>query len=549
MMIPNRMRRFGVIDFGACLVPAALFIVTAQLLSPYAFDDAYIHLRIVESWLVTGQPNFNPGEAVKATSSTGWMLVLAALLSPLTEELRRSHAIDIIRGIGLLASLGSAWVVAILVARPSLTGISYRLLPAAAASVVLLLLLPSAVGLMETPVAALALLLAAVAGPRRPVMLGAMLGVAYVLRIEYLVAMVAGWALCALESSRRGWVAAMSSLAIVLPALAIDLALFGTTVPQSIAAKSSVYTLSPFQTLERLLHHVADLLPVFGMAPGGGVGRHWTGWTLAALILLGPVVVLATIGRQFVGAMTSIESRTSVMLASIALVVLSAYVYRAILPFPWYLPLVTVPALGAWIWALGCGRSSRHRIAMVGAILAMGVLSLSGLALHAFRGYADPVGIGWVREAARTRQFIEVGRHLDALLPSAKIATSEVGGLGWGFRGIILDGLGLITPRALEHHPVPIPSGRDDGTVGALPRSFVLTESPDVIVGIETFVRQLSSPELVEGYCVADVPIFVDDDMNGRVHLGLWNSWHLRIFVKTELCAAVVPELLRRLKG
>ena len=45
-------------------------------LYPYAFDDSYIHIRIVEHLSDFGEPYFNLGEPVKASSSSGWIIFL-----------------------------------------------------------------------------------------------------------------------------------------------------------------------------------------------------------------------------------------------------------------------------------------------------------------------------------------------------------------------------------------------------------------------------------------------------------------------------------------
>src|SRR5262245_7914348 len=52
-------------------VAVTLVLVLVHLnLIPYAHDDAYIHMRIAAHMAVNGEPYFNLGEPVKATSST-----------------------------------------------------------------------------------------------------------------------------------------------------------------------------------------------------------------------------------------------------------------------------------------------------------------------------------------------------------------------------------------------------------------------------------------------------------------------------------------------
>ena len=48
-------------------------------LSIWPFDDAFIHIRIAENLIDHGEPYFNPGEAVMASSSPVWTWCLALL--------------------------------------------------------------------------------------------------------------------------------------------------------------------------------------------------------------------------------------------------------------------------------------------------------------------------------------------------------------------------------------------------------------------------------------------------------------------------------------
>ena len=56
-----------------------LIIVFHVKLIPYAYDDAYIHIRIARNLASVGVPYFNVDEPVMASSSTGWTLFLAFL--------------------------------------------------------------------------------------------------------------------------------------------------------------------------------------------------------------------------------------------------------------------------------------------------------------------------------------------------------------------------------------------------------------------------------------------------------------------------------------
>ena len=63
--------------WGILFVIAILLMVFIHMrLFQYALDDAYIHLRIVENWANYGYPYFNIEEPIKASSSSGWIILI-----------------------------------------------------------------------------------------------------------------------------------------------------------------------------------------------------------------------------------------------------------------------------------------------------------------------------------------------------------------------------------------------------------------------------------------------------------------------------------------
>ena len=74
----------------AAIIPwatlVALSVVLHVGLSSWPFDDAFIHLRVAERLLDTGEPFYNPGERVMASSSPVWTLLLAGLFALLPRE-------------------------------------------------------------------------------------------------------------------------------------------------------------------------------------------------------------------------------------------------------------------------------------------------------------------------------------------------------------------------------------------------------------------------------------------------------------------------------
>src|SRR6185503_3189971 len=66
---------------AAALVLFAVLAALQSRLGAYAFDDAYIHFRIARHLAEHGHPYYNLGEAVMASSSTAWTIVLAAFFA------------------------------------------------------------------------------------------------------------------------------------------------------------------------------------------------------------------------------------------------------------------------------------------------------------------------------------------------------------------------------------------------------------------------------------------------------------------------------------
>ena len=69
----------GPADHVAVALLLFLSVVLHLELLPYAFDDAYIHFRIAANLLRHGEPYYNLGQAVLATSSPLWTVLLAPL--------------------------------------------------------------------------------------------------------------------------------------------------------------------------------------------------------------------------------------------------------------------------------------------------------------------------------------------------------------------------------------------------------------------------------------------------------------------------------------
>jgi len=152
-------------------------------LFPYAFDDAYIHFRVARNFLETGFPYFNAGEMVKVSTSSGWTLIVTLLLGVarlVGVEDRFPLLISILNAIisvsGMLVFTTVMEYLLEVKARP-LANMLFQL-------PFLALIVPSSIGLMETPLALLVAGLGIYCLLRSKAIGFALLGLAVNIRLE-----------------------------------------------------------------------------------------------------------------------------------------------------------------------------------------------------------------------------------------------------------------------------------------------------------------------------------------------------------------------------
>jgi hypothetical protein len=135
------------------------------------------------------------------------------------------------------------------------------------------------------------------------------------------------------------------------------------------------------------------------------------------------------------------------------------------------------------------GRSWRRYIA-IAALLAFMDPMTSGRELAAYT--LDNASFdGADKFDIRTIEYLSVGRSIYQECPTARLMSSEIGGLGEGFEGEILDAVGLATPSAIKYHPMRVPEERRSGDLGEIPTGFVSEMRPDVIVSYDVFAESL----------------------------------------------------------
>jgi hypothetical protein len=213
--------------------------------------------------------------------------------------------------------------------------------------------------------------------------------------------------------------------------------------------------------------------------------------------------------------------------------ILAVYVASRGLVFPWYAPLYVVPlALGL---TLAAGRSGRR--ALLAAWVVAGLapfaadLAVSGYAVAA----SQPSAYRYFAVNARVRQYRAIAESLSRAYPGARLLTSEVGGLGAGFDGPLLDGAGLITPEALAYHPMRVPEQRSSGLYGAIPAEYVRAVRPELIVSMDVFAEEWMRADWTRDYRLYRRPLYVEEDLAAGAPATLWGSAATNVWVRRDL--------------
>jgi hypothetical protein len=502
------------------LLGAALVFVHIRLWD-YAFDDAYIHIRIADHLVTLGAPYFNPGEAIMASSSSGWTLFLAFIIRIIGVQL------PVLAVINALFTWAGAFVftrLAICLIPVGKAGFIVALFPLCYVGIIL----QASIGLMETPLTILILgiALSLLMSEGRYSQWGLVLvGALPFFRLEFsvFVALLTAWALIVRKIRLIPLIGYLACGA--LPFVLYDWVFFRTLIPNTIAAESIVYTVSNGQTFAMVLDILSsNVLP--------GIFRLV--YLIAFAILIPYLVILSVLQIR-----VSLGSKE--MLYFVCglggLFIAVTYVWQHTFIFPWYAPLMAVPLL------LAACTATLH-IRQVGAIvflaLAIPWLYTEGSAIYGAVTDRAPF-IPFV-ENARVFQYISVGRELYAEYPNARLLTSEIGGLGYGFPGYILDGAGLASPEALKFHPLKIPEQRATGMIGAIPPDFVREVNPELIVGYDTFMRAFLNSDLVNQYIWIKRPRYVDAEMQIERIDPSGESNYLYIGIRKDLAASTAKD-------
>ena len=227
------------------------------------------------------------------------------------------------------------------------------------------------------------------------------------------------------------------------------------------------------------------------------------------------------------------------MLLIFGSLVIGGYVLSRVLLFGWYVPLYCIPIILASLVPAASDRSPWMRAAFRILLIPIVAALLGCLAQSVRAGTLGPLsaypefGTG-----ARVRKYIQVGSDLYKRCPGQTLLSSEIGGLGYGFAGSILDGVGLASPEALAYHPMQVPQQRSSGAIGAIPVGLVKEAQLGLIVSYDGFIEEFLASPLTQSYMRIEDPIYLDDDRRRTSATSVWNSTHLNVFIRNDLVAS-----------
>jgi hypothetical protein len=300
--------------------------------------------------------------------------------------------------------------------------------------------------------------------------------------------------------------------------------------------KSIVYSLTYIAAGKYFIQKIFDDLALLEMALPISISQKiiFAGielWLLASLI----TIFLYKLLRQLIknGQLEEIDQFGILFFAWSAAIV-GVYLYKRVFIFSWYDPLYSVPL--AVILGKVVFDSFKKKLVPALGILVIPLMlgQFSSLAQVGLGAFVDVRFAPEFLYSARVRNYIEVAKGLDKEYPNARLMTSEIGGIGYGFQGYIYDGVGLVSPDALKFHPL-----QGANSIGGIPAGFVAEKNPELIVSYDVFMQDLENSPVLENYVRIKLPVLLPDDLRRAGPGRIFNSDALNVFIRKDIAPRV----------
>jgi hypothetical protein len=294
--------------------------------------------------------------------------------------------------------------------------------------------------------------------------------------------------------------------------IAIELYLFGGVIPHAAEVKSIAYGFPITQSVFNVLSF--------------GAGK--IGFLFGILLFLTFSIKISSIIR--IRQLTFNE-----VFLTFSFGIFFAWIIGRSLIFPWYYCLLVFPFGIATIietqpttrcfdddGRLNATYDRMLRLSKLIIVFGFGILGFKAI-LPTFEFH------GSEQSSLRVVRYLDIGSGLYEYCPSCKLATSEIGGLGYSFKGRVYDAFGLGDPYAIKFHPMKVPEERQGYGIGAIPPNYVKYRNPDFIVSMPIFSMALRSSKIINNYHSYDCPFGND---GGSVVFG---DTKIQIFSKNVL--------------
>lgn len=486
----------------------------------YAEDDAYIHFRVADHLFSHGVPYYNLDNSAKVSTSSGWTLFLTLLLGA-------AHLLTTEHNLPLLVAIANAFFT--LCGTAVYTKILETLLPQQTTPTAKLLFqipflaltIPSSIGLMETPLALMTVAIGIYLLLLHKPYGFAILSLAAYFRLELflLLPLIAFFAIIQ-KQYRLQTIVAHSAIGLT-PLLIYDLYFFYTIIPHSIIAKADIYTIPQAQTIFQILLSLIPKIPI---------NNDFIYLIICSIFFSMIPLTLFTALTQW----KKDGNYWPLLFCSWGILVLAGYVVGHALVFNWYTPLYTTPMLMAYFLNSSPANSPRKKV-IKGSIFVLFLISAIAITGSFYAAVYDPSAFALFVPGSRVQTYLYVGAILNNEYPHTTLLTSEIGGLGYAFKGKILDAAGLASPDALDFHPMNIPQERTEGSIGAIPPAYVAQKSPDLIVTYDLFAQALMRDVTIQQYNMILFPAHRPQDAVYTKNGKLWGSNYLRVYIHKDL--------------
>ena len=467
------------------------------------FDDAYIHARIVENFLTHGVPLFNIGEKFKAGSSTGYLFLIAAL----------SKVWGVL---GAIRYFEAFLIVATITSLFYLAGFSatHRGRNALAAISVIPFLLLAAYGGMETPVVCLLIAGAAIAWRHEKhnlVVFLIAIGTWFRFEVILLLLVVVFYYMYVRKSKKSIVFYATPLLVLFL----VELIIYGSVIPNAARVKSIAYNFpipdSVFNALTFNFNY--GLIGVFfGMLLVSVLGFQWIEILLKKFkIDFAEVFIIFSSGVFATWAI----GRSNIF-----------FWYYCLLVFPFGISVLLADENSPrkrekQVLSEGRGLEPPYLLQEPEALIlplplerlvkGSKIAVLIGFTILGSKAVLPEFGfLGDDRILLRVGRYLDIGTELYSFCPSCTLVTSEIGGLGYSFKGKVYDAFGLGDPEAVRFHPMKVPEERQGYSIGAIPPKYVEYRNPDFVVSMPIFSQALRRSTVINSYIAYDCPLGVE---------------------------------------